>query len=160
MDLTLRDLVSALKDHEPVTKIRRHDLTDEQWEAIRSVIPRPENRRGLPRQPRRLLNGMLWILRTGAPWRDLPDRYGPWKTVWCRFVLWRETGVLDDLKGELLKQLNDAGKIDWDLWCIDGTSVRASRAATGARKKGARTMSRQTTPSGDLEAAMGRRSTS
>ena len=152
--------MTALKAYEPPTEIKRHELTNDEWERIRPVIPRYETRRGQPRSPRRLLNGMLWILRTGAPWRDLPERYGPWQTVWTRFDVWRRTGVLDDLRGELLKQLNDSGKIDWDLWCIDGTSVRASRAATGARKKGAPTTSRRTMLSDDPGAATGRKSTS
>jgi transposase len=85
-----------------------------------------------------MLEAMLWLLRTGAPWRDLPDWYGPWETVYTRFREWRDDGVLDGVAQKLQILLADDGKIDWELWCIDGTSVRAARCAAGAGKRGAR----------------------
>jgi len=79
MQLTLEDVSDALWDYRPPSKVGRHELTNAQWLLIGDLFPRPETRRGNPRHPRRLLDGMFWILRTGAPWRDLPrDRYGPW----------------------------------------------------------------------------------
>jgi transposase len=83
----------------------------------------------------RLLNGILWILHSGAPWRDLPDRYGPWETVFAAFNRWREDGTWVRIATSLLDELDDRGQIDHDLWCIDGTVIRASRAAAGAKKK-------------------------
>jgi transposase len=77
-------------------------------------------------------------LHTGAPWRDLPERYGPWKTVFHRFNSWRKDGTWVRIVTSLLDELDDKGLIDHDLWCIDGTVIRASRAAAGAKKKGER----------------------
>ncbi|RMG14073.1 MAG: transposase [Planctomycetota bacterium] len=73
---------------------------------------------------------------TGAPWRGLPERQGPGKTVWCRFDPWRREGRLDRVKQRLLAHLNEAGELDWDLWWVDGTSIRAARCANGGRKGG------------------------
>ena len=78
---------------------------------------------------------VLWRLSTGAPWRDLPDRFGPWKTVYERFRAMRKNGLLDRIMARLQLTLNAAGLIDADLFCIDGTNARASRAAAGAAKK-------------------------
>jgi transposase len=77
-------------------------------------------------------------LHTGAPWRDLPERFGPWKTVFHRFNSWRKDGTWVRIVTSLLDELDDKGLIDHDLWCIDGTVIRASRAAAGAKKKGER----------------------
>jgi transposase len=88
---------------------------------------------------------MFWILRTGAPWRDLPrERYGPWRTVWRRFDQWRREGRLEEIKQRLLAQLNEAGVVDWDLWCVDGTGptrdglVDARSASTAKDAKDAK----------------------
>jgi transposase len=83
-----------------------------------------------------MLDALLWVLRTGAPWRDLPDFYGPWETVYSRFRIWRKDGVFDRIVERLQVELDDAGKIDWDLWCIDGSNVRAARCAAGRQKGG------------------------
>ena len=117
--------------------VGRHEISDSAWEAVcdclppRSVMGRP------PRDPRQVLNGVFWVLRTGAPWRDLPECYGPWSTVYFRFREWERNGVIDRMMARLQSRLDRDGNIDWDLWCIDGTSVRASKAAAGAPKKGA-----------------------
>ncbi|RMG08933.1 MAG: transposase [Planctomycetota bacterium] len=115
----------------------RHEPTNEQWRRIRDLFPRPATRRGKPRHPRRLLDGVFWIFRTGAPWRGLPERCGPGKTVWRRFDPWRREGRLDRAKQRLLAHRNEAGELGWDLWCADGTSIRAARCASGGRKGGA-----------------------
>lgn len=84
-----------------------------------------------------MLDGVLWVLKTGAQWRDLPDRFGPWKTVYGRFARWRDDGTLDRVVAKLQRDLDRGGLIDWVAFCVDSTTVRASRAAAGARKRGA-----------------------
>lgn len=116
--------------------MHRHELTDEQWEIIKGKMPLSGGR-GRPWQDhRRMINGMMWILRTGAPWRDLPERYGPWQTVYDRFNRWRKEERWDRILERLQIRLDQEGKIDWDLWCVDGSVIRAHRSAAGAREKG------------------------
>jgi len=116
--------------------MNRHELTDEQWDILHPILPPGKAKTGRPpSDPRQMLNGILWILRTGAPWRDLPERLGPWQTVYDHFRQWRREGVYDRILQALQIRLDRDGQIDWDLWCIDGSSVRASRAAAGATKK-------------------------
>ena len=127
---------------------KRHELTDEQWELIAPLIPERKARTGRPpKDPRLMWNGILWILRTGAPWRDLPERFGPWQTVYDHFSRWRREGVFDRILKALQIKLDREGHIDWSLWSIDGTSIRAARAAAGATKKvsGATARNRPTT---------------
>jgi transposase len=115
---------------------KRHELSDPQWAEIADFFPpRPRKRGGRWRDDRTMLNGVFWRLNTGAPWRDLPDRYGPWQTVYHRFNAMRKSGLLDRIIERLQLRLNEAGLIDPDLWCIDGSNVRAARAAAGAAKK-------------------------
>ena len=114
----------------------RYELTDDQWDLLKGLFPR-QSRGGRWIDHRTMLNGMLWILRSGAPWRDLPERYGNYKSVNHRFNRWRRDGTFDRVLKALQIRLDRQGKIDWDLWLVDGTSVRASRAAAGARKKSA-----------------------
>ena len=116
--------------------MRRHEVTDEQWELLQEIVPLP-NKRGRPcRDRRQVLDAVLWILRTGAPWRDLPERYGPWQSIYHWFNLWRKNGTWDRILEALHVRLDQQGRIDWDLWCVDGSSVRASRVAAGAGQKG------------------------
>lgn len=113
---------------------RRHELTDEQFERLKRMLPPNGRRGGQWVDHRTIFNGMLWRLCTGAPWRDVPERYGPWQTVYDRFNRWSRDGTLVTLAQALLVELDGAGRIDWDLWNIDGSSIRASRAAGGAAK--------------------------
>jgi transposase len=116
--------------------MKRHELTDEQWLLVDPLIPRSTAKTGRPPSDRREnLNGIFWILNTGAPWRDLPERFGPWQTVYDHFSKWRRNGVFAAIVEALQIKLDDEGLIDWDLWCVDGANVRASRAAAGADKK-------------------------
>jgi transposase len=116
--------------------MKRHALTDEQWELIEPLLPRRTARTGrLPKETRLMLDGIFWILSTGAPWRDLPERFGPWQTVYDYFRNWRKSGVFSSILTALQIKLDKAGYIDWDLWCVDGASVRANRAAAGAGEK-------------------------
>jgi len=116
--------------------MKRHELTDEQWSLIEPFVPPSVARTGRPPRDRRtVLNGIFWILHTGAPWRDLPERFGPWQTVYHHFAKWRREGIFAEIVDALQIRLDDRGLIDWDLWCIDGANVRAARAAAGAGKK-------------------------
>ena len=142
--------------------MRRHELTDEQWAAVEPLIPRSKARTGRPPScPRRMLNGIFWILGTGAPWRDLPERFGPWQTVYDHFRNWRKAGVFAAVIEALQVKLDRHGYIDWELWCVDGSSVRAARAAAGADKKvsPATAMSPPTTRWAAAEAGLGASST-
>lgn len=128
--------------------MRRHEVTDEQWELVRLHIkPRGGKTGRKAKDPRVMLNGCLWVLRTGAPWRDLPERFGHWRTVYDYFTSWRAEGTFDRILRALHIRLDREGKIDWDLWCVDGSSIRASRAAAGAAQKASRATktSRKTT---------------
>ena len=119
--------------------MKRHEVTDEQWDSIAILLPKRTATTGRrPRDPRHMLNGILWVLRTGAPWRDLPERFGPWQTVYHYFCRWRDDGTFDRILHALQIRLDRQGRIDWDLWCIDGSCVRASRASAGASKKASR----------------------
>lgn len=115
--------------------MRRHELSDEEWEHIKDILPTPKDRGRPPSDTRMVLNGMLWIMRTGAPWRDVPEWFGPWETVYDRFNRWSKDGTLDRVVELLQALMQSEGKIDWKLFCIDGSVIRASRAAAGARKK-------------------------
>lgn len=85
-------------------KQHRHELTDEQWERLATLLPPQKPHRGRPSKDHRtIMNGILWIDKTGAPWRDLPERYGPWQSVASRFYRWRQQGVWDKIMAELQK---------------------------------------------------------
>jgi len=142
--------------------MKRHELTDEQWTLVEPLIPRSKAKTGRkPKDRRLMLNGIFWILGTGAPWRDLPERFGPWQTVYDHFAKWRAAGVFARIIEALQVKLDEKGLIDWELWCVDGASVRAARAAAGAEKKVSRgtKTSRQTTRWAAAEAGLDRSST-
>jgi transposase len=118
--------------------MHRYELTDAQWACIAPFFP-DRYHDDQPGHPwwthRRLVNGILWHLHTGAPWRDLPQRYGPWQTVYDRFNRWRKDGTWAKILDALLLQLDQAEVIERDLWCFDGTINRAPTSAAGAEKK-------------------------
>ena len=92
-------------------------------------------RSGRPRTDDRLmLNGVLWVPCSGAAWRDMPERFGPWSTVYQRFRDWRNRGTFDQMLKRLHIKLNEQGLIDLETWMIDSTAVRATRASSGAGK--------------------------
>ncbi|MCL5776448.1 IS5 family transposase [Limibaculum sp. FT325] len=101
----------------------RYALTDAEWRLIKPTLPcKP---RGVPRvDDRRVLNGIFWVLRSGAPWRDLPERYGPYTTCYNRFVRWRFAGVWDRVLAAISR------RDDADVQMIDSTIVRAHQHAT------------------------------
>lgn len=118
----------------------RHRLTDEQWNLIADLFP-PPKRTGRPRRPPRdMIDGILWILNTGAQWRDLPRDFGPKSTVWEHFDRWNKDGTLE----AILQRLQGHAEISDELWCVDGTTVRAAKCAAGGGKKGIPTNRRTT----------------
>ena len=76
----------------------------------------------------------IWILRTGAPWRDLPDRFGPWSTVASRFYRWRKQGLWERLLAEVQQGADAIGQVEWEVHYVDGTNVRAHQHAAGAKR--------------------------
>ena len=113
----------------------RHELTAAEWARIAPLLPGRETKGTYYADHRRVLNGMLYRHATGCPWRDLPERYGPWSTVAARPRRWTREGRGDRILAALPRELADAGRIDWTLWCIDGSHVRAHRHAAGAGEK-------------------------
>jgi transposase len=108
----------------------RFDLTDEEWAVIEPLLP--TDVRGVPRvDDRKVLSGIFWRLRTGAPWADLPERYGPHTTCYNRFVRWRKRGIWE----RIFKAVSEA--YDGDLQMIDSSSIRVHQHAANG-KKGAR----------------------
>ena len=111
----------------------RNRLTDEHWDLIKDVFPPPAATGRPPVSRRDVVDGIFWIKRTGSAWRDLPEGFGKWGTVWDLFDTWNADGTLD----EILQRLRSAyAEIDEELWCVDGTTVRAARCASGGGKKG------------------------
>jgi len=108
----------------------RFDLSDREWAVIAPLLPNKP--RGVPRvDDRRVLNGIFWTLRTGSPWRDLPERYGPYTTVYNRYNRWARAGVWLRIFGALAERSPDS------LHLIDSSIIRAHQHAAGG-KKGAR----------------------
>jgi transposase len=107
----------------------RHAISDLDWERIKDLLP-PENKgEGRPSKPNRdMLNGMLWIAKTGTPWRDLPERFDPWQTIYSRFRLWCKNDAFQSLF-EALTQDADMQDVS-----IDSTSCKAHQHAAGAKK--------------------------
>lgn len=131
----------------------RHELTDEQWERLAPLLPRPK-RGPHPRDRRRLLNGILWIHATGAQWRDLPERYGPWETVASQFYRWVRAGIWQTVLAALQREADAAGRLDWSAHFVDGTVIRAHQHAAGARHaKGGMTSKPTSRRSGAVGAA-------
>ena len=92
-------LDSVEKYNEVKEMIRRYEVTDEEWEKPKKYFPeRQAGTLGRPQKDsRKILNGIFWIARSGAAWRDLPERYGPWQTVYKRFVEWQKSGLIEKI---------------------------------------------------------------
>ena len=117
--------------------VGRGELTEAAWAQLAPDLP-TSKRRGRPwRDHRRIINGILWKLRTGAPWRDLPARYGPWQTVYDRFVRWRRDGTWDRVLAAAQTKADAVGEVAWEV-SIDSTTIRAHQHAAGARKRPAK----------------------
>jgi transposase len=109
---------------------KRHELSDAQWDRIAGLLPAERGVMGPPSKPNRtMVNAMLWVVRTGAPWRDLPERFGPWKSVYTRFSRWQRRGVWKRVFDQLARDQ------DTETYMIDATIVRAHQDSAGAQKK-------------------------
>lgn len=106
----------------------RRELTDRQWQRIEKLVPGKKGDKGRGGKDNRLfVDAVLWILRTGAPWRDLPDEFGKWNSVYIRFLRWARKGRWESL----FKALADDP--DFEHVMIDATIVRAHQHAAGAK---------------------------
>lgn len=115
--------------------MNRGDLSNEQWERLKPLLPPQKPRTGKPNNDHRtVLNGIIWILRTGAPWRDMPERYGPWASIATRFYRWQKAGVWSQIWEHLQVIADEQGKLDWEVHYVDGTVVRAHQHSAGGKK--------------------------
>jgi transposase len=116
--------------------MQRHGLSDGEWARLEPLLP-PRSRTGRPPKSHRLiLDALLWLGRTGAPWRDPPERFGPWRSVATRFYRWTRSGLWERVLDELRRSADAKGGIDWGVHMVDGTSVRAHRCAAGGKGGG------------------------
>lgn len=131
----------------------RHEICDDHWNRIKDLLPGREGDPGITAKDNRLfINAVLWISKTGVPWRDLPERFGNWNSVWRRFDRWSRKGVWD----HIFRELQDPD-LEWLL--IDSTTARAHQHAAGA-KKGVQRTGRSKKHWADPEADFPRKSTS
>ena len=113
--------------------MQRHELTDTQWAQLAPLLPPARPRTGRPNHDHRtILNGILWKLATGVPWRDVPARYGPWPTLYSRFRRWRLAGVWDRVFAAVQARADAAGQVDWTFHVFGVTLFRAHQHSAGA----------------------------
>jgi transposase len=115
--------------------VRRGELTDKAWARIEPLLPAMDGRGRPWRDHRQVIDGILWRLRTGAPWRDIPERYGPWQTCYERFKRWEQDGTWARLLEEMQVKDDSIGQVEFTV-SIDSTIARAHQHAAGARKRG------------------------
>ncbi|MGM9337641.1 IS5 family transposase [Streptomyces murinus] len=114
----------------------RGDLSDAEWERLRPFLPVSNKRCGRWRDHRQVIDGILHRVRTGVQWRDLPERFGPWKTVYERHRQWSADGTWERLLQQVQAEADAAGELEWDI-SVDSTIVRAHQHAAGARNRSA-----------------------
>jgi transposase len=109
---------------------RRYELSDDEWDQVKDLLPIEQTgKRGRPKKDNRgMLNAMIWLARSGAPWRDLPERFGPWESVYSRFRKWLDDSILDNIFRvyALEAELSELS--------LDSTIVRAHQHSAGAKK--------------------------
>ena len=117
-----------LKEEQSIMR-RRHELTDEQWALIEPHLPGREGTRGpTAKDNRSFVNAVLFVAKTGIPWRDLPERFGNWNSIWRRFDRWCAAGVWAKLADVL-------GEPDMEELLLDSTTIKAHPSASGSRKQ-------------------------
>lgn len=107
--------------------MRRHALTDEQWVRLKPVVPKPKRGPSSTRGDRLFIDAVLYRAKTGVPWRDLPERFGPWKSVYNRFSNWARKGHWQTIFRELQYEFDEVGSI------VDGSVLRAHQDASGGK---------------------------
>lgn len=119
---------------DPENRVADRDvITDQMWEWMEPLLPSSDGKRGGQwRDHRLMVEAICWRLRTGAPWRDLPERFGPWQTAWYRFDRWCADGTWARLLEVIQAHADQAGQLGWDV-SVDSTVVRAHQHAAGAR---------------------------
>ncbi|MBT2509321.1 IS5 family transposase [Streptomyces sp. ISL-98] len=122
------------------------DLTNDEWSRLKPHLPKTGQRGGCWKSHRRVTHGILFRKRTGVPWRDLPARFGKWKTVYERHRRWSANGTWDKILRAVQADADAAGRIDWSMASVDSTSCPAHQHAAGARKKPPRVPGRRNTP--------------
>ena len=112
--------------------IHRHDISDDTWKVLETLLPGSKGSWGrIAQDNRRFINAVFWILRTGAPWRDLPPEYGDWKNTHRRFTRWRDKGIWEKIFEQLIEQFGVKKEFAWVM--IDATYVKCHMHASGAR---------------------------
>lgn len=112
-----------------------YQLSDKQWEQIEDLLPKNGRRGGQWKDHRLMIDAILWVLSDGGRWRNIPERFGPWQTVYDRFRSWQRRGLWDRILRHLQARKMNSDEIDWELFAVDGTVIRAHQSAAGAPKK-------------------------
>ena len=112
-----------------------YQLSDEQWQQIEHLLPQNGQRGGQWKDHRLMIDAILWALSDGGRWRNIPERFGPWQSVYDRFRSWTRRGLWDRILRHLQARKMNSDEIDWQLFAIDGTVIRAHQSAAGAGEK-------------------------
>lgn len=116
--------------------MKRYEISPQQWEEIRDLFPEKTSNLGRPpRSAFEIFNGILWVLFSGAAWRDVPERYGPWQTVYDLYRKWTDDGTIGKVLSHLQLKLDKQGLLDYSKWMVDSTTSRAHKSAAGGIKK-------------------------
>ena len=133
----------------------RQEISDEAWEWIEPLLPdRTPQRGGRWRDHRSMLEAMVWRFRVGAPWRDLPERYGPWQTVYDRFNRWSADGTFDRLLARARAEADARGEIDWQV-AADSTAAKLHQHGATLRRLAGNAATATPTPEESTQAAEG-----
>lgn len=114
---------------------KRHELTNKEWEAIQPMLPEQGQHGGRPRlDDRTVINAILWVLGTGAPWRDLPETYGVWNTIYNRFQLWTKMGIWEDIYNTVIQSAKRGSNVEFAAIIeVDSTTCKAHQHAAGGK---------------------------
>ncbi|WP_063731098.1 IS5 family transposase [Streptomyces sp. RTd22] len=124
----------------------RRDLNETEWERLKPHLPRSVGRGGRWKDHRQVINGILFRIRTGIPWRDLPRRFGSWQTCYDRHRRWSADGTWEKILQAVQADADAEGRIDWSMVGVDSTVCRAHQHAAGARKQAPRKPGKRTRP--------------